>query len=364
MALEGANALIEAGHEVVLITPNSGPLVDDALSAGMQVGYVRVPVLRKEHLLPHRLLVLAWASILGTFNAVRVLRHHRPDRVVANTSTQPVWSLAARLTGSTVVVVVHEAEAGTNPIVRAGVLMPLVLANELVVVSETAREFVTTSVLLRRKRIHTVRNGRDWTTYFRTATRDRADVPKILVSGRLSPRKGQDLVLQAAHRLRVKGIEVEVLFAGDVYAGYEWFQEKLENDVRLYGLQGNVTFLGFVDDMAELLERADVCVVPSRVSESFGLVAAEAMAAMRPVIVSSGGGLTEIVEHGKSGLVFQSGDAIALAATLEEMLAKPKMAESLALAGYERVNHHFGQRVYRRAFVDAVIGPSREGIGE
>src|SRR5205814_955711 len=79
-----------------------------------------------------------------------------------------------------------------------------------------------------------------------------------------------------------------------------------EQLVRELGLERDVLFLGNQDCMEELLPLADVFLLPSS-SESFGLVALEAMSAEVPVVASNIGGLPEVVDHGATGYLHDPG---------------------------------------------------------
>jgi glycosyltransferase involved in cell wall biosynthesis len=101
------------------------------------------------------------------------------------------------------------------------------------------------------------------------------------------------------------------------------------------------------DDVAAVLAAFDVLVCPSD-HEPFGMVVLEALAAGRPVVASDSGGPAEILEHGKSGLLFRTGDPEALAAALLRLLADPSLARSLAEAGRLRVREAFARDRYAR----------------
>ena len=78
------------------------------------------------------------------------------------------------------------------------------------------------------------------------------------------------------------------------------------------GLADRVRFVGVVDEVASLLSAADLLLLPSE-TESFGLVALEAMASGVPVVASRVGGLPEVVEHGVTGYLAPVGDVEAMA---------------------------------------------------
>jgi phosphatidylinositol alpha-mannosyltransferase len=100
-------------------------------------------------------------------------------------------------------------------------------------------------------------------------------------------------------------------------------------------LAGRVTLLGLVDDAykASLLRSADVYVAPNVGSESFGIVLLEAMAAGAPVVASNLDAFARVLDGGRCGVLFPTGDAAALATAVRGLLADPGRQEELALAG-------------------------------
>lgn len=96
-------------------------------------------------------------------------------------------------------------------------------------------------------------------------------------------------------------------------------------------------------------ERALFGIVPSVWPEPFGIVAIEALSAGRPVVASSTGGLPEIIEHGRSGLLVPPGDAEALADAMHRLVAEPALRERLGAGALERSAAFGEQRI-----VDAI----------
>ncbi|WP_160319794.1 glycosyltransferase family 4 protein [Curtobacterium sp. S6] len=154
--------------------------------------------------------------------------------------------------------------------------------------------------------------------------------------GRISRKKGLVTLARGARALRDRGIEVELHLGGGT--AYVTPEETRRVDQALEDLRGAVTRYGFVRPQ-DLYPRIDVLVVPSEWGEVFGLVAAEAMSARMPLIVSDDGALTEVVgpEH---PWIFPAGDADALARTVENFLntavASPGRVRDITEAAYER----------------------------
>ena len=101
------------------------------------------------------------------------------------------------------------------------------------------------------------------------------------------------------------------------------------------GVADRVKFIGVVDDVAPLLKAANLLLLPS-VTESFGLVALEAMASGVPVIASNVGGLPEVVEHGRSGFLVPVGDVDKMAEYAIQILSDCSMYTAFSKAGRKR----------------------------
>jgi glycosyltransferase involved in cell wall biosynthesis len=125
----------------------------------------------------------------------------------------------------------------------------------------------------------------------------------------------------------------------------------LEAEIRAAGLLQRVELAGERRDVPQLLEDADVFVLSSR-SEGAPLSILEAMAAGLPVVASAVGGVPEIVDDGTTGLLVPPGDAGALAAALERLLADPALRSRLGGAGWERVRERFDLAQLRRSHLE------------
>ena len=111
-------------------------------------------------------------------------------------------------------------------------------------------------------------------------------------AGRLSREKGIETLANAVAQLRSRGVDAELVVAGE--SRFVTPQEADAVRTCLDALDSHVTYLGWVEP-AEYLRQVDVAVVPSHVPEAFGLVAAEAMSARVPLVVTDAGALPEIV---------------------------------------------------------------------
>ena len=358
MALETVKSLKARGIEVITILPEEGELSRKFALVDAEVRVMTIPVLRKEFLQPAKLVKMGWRSLVGLVQAHRLIRTLKVDVVIANTITQPVWIYAARLAGRPVFCHVREAEDSLNRAIRAVLVGPLSLTQLVVSNSKATERFVRGSSVLPLPETRVIYNAKDWSGYFRSVPEHTVGRVRMVLIGRISPRKGQDTAIEALRILRERGVDAELRIIGDIFTGYEWFQQDLLDLVTKYGLEDVCSLSGFVNDIAGELERCNVALVPSRL-EPFGTVAAESMAAMRCTIVSQVQGLVEIVEDGVSGLCVDAEDATAWADAVQSIADDPDRALYLARTGKDHVLETFSLSRYSDEVFSAVTTIAR-----
>ncbi|WP_349885522.1 glycosyltransferase [Microbacterium sp. WHRI 7836] len=354
MLLESAIGLVESGVRVVVALPSSGLLVNELRAAGAEVVILPMLVLRKVLLTPRGLPRLFRDTFQGLGAAWRLIGRLRPDVVYVSTIIIPEWPLIARLRGVRTVSHVHEAEASGNRIVNALLYSPHLASHQTLVNSRFSLDTIRTALPALARRSHVVYNGVASPPQ-PLSPRPRTEGPlRVLYIGRLSPRKGPDLVIAAASRLHSAGRAVEVTLLGAVFEGYEWF----ERDLRAQASEAGVTvdFAGFHTDIWPFLEQADVLLVPSRVDEPFGNTAVEGVLALRPVIASDSSGLREAAGGYGTARLVAAGDAEAIASALTDIDARwDEIVSTVADSRAEALRRHAPQ-VYRSSISTHLLG--------
>ena len=138
----------------------------------------------------------------------------------------------------------------------------------------------------------------------------------ILFSGKLVERKGPDLLVEAAGRLRKEGVDVGLVFCGSG-------EMEAQLTKRCKKLKVPAVFLGFVNQSAlsEIYHACDLFCLPSREGETWGLVVNEALLHGLPVVVSEAVGCApDLVKTTESGEIFETGNRQGLAAALEGVI--------------------------------------------
>jgi glycogen synthase len=214
-------------------------------------------------------------------------------------------------------------------------------AHRVIAVSHKMREDILAHFDADPERVVVIHNGIDPDTFRRTAARDALDrlgvrEPYVLFVGRITDQKGIFHLLEAAPHLPA-GVQVVLCAsAPDTPEIEERLRRAVAGQPRLAWINEMVP----VDVVTQLYSHAAVFCCPS-VYEPFGLINLEAMACEAAVVASAVGGILEVVEDGKTGVLVPPGRPDLLAGALNRVLANPALARELGRAGRRRVEERF-----------------------
>ena len=143
----------------------------------------------------------------------------------------------------------------------------------------------------------------------------------ILMPGRLTSWKGQELFIKSIHLVKTElGYEAfHVVILGSEQ-GRDLYKNKLVNLSKQYNLSNQIKFIDHCEDMALAYKVSDIVVSASIEPEAFGRVAVEAQSMKKLIIASNIGGSNETIINGKTGILFDSGDATSLSKKIIQAL--------------------------------------------
>ena len=223
-------------------------------------------------------------------------------------------------------------------------------------VSEDIIEAAGSFGIVPRKKLAVVQNGIDTSTFNATpealAEALRAfkllgipDHAKVVGTvGRLAEVKRHDLLIRGFARSAVDRPDACLVVVGD---GPD--RSALESLVKSLGMDGRVHLVGYLEHPESLLRGMDIFALASRL-EGLPLAILEAWAAGVPVVASSVGGVPALIDHGRTGLLFDSGDETTLARHLSDLMADPARARRIGEAGRVRVVAEFDSGIMAAAY--------------
>jgi glycosyltransferase involved in cell wall biosynthesis len=159
------------------------------------------------------------------------------------------------------------------------------------------------------------------------------------VVGNIKPWKGQKLLVEAVALLKQKYEKFSCFLIGDITD--KAYRAEIEEIVEKHKLQDHVVITGYQKNVPDYVNSFDLFVHTSVEPEPFGIVIIEALALKKPVIVSNIGAPQEIIEDGKSGLLFNIESVADLAEKLDALLCSEEQRKALGEAGYRRFCENF-----------------------
>ena len=278
------------------------------------------------------------------FSLWRLMVHEKPTIVHTHTSKAGILGrLAAKLTG--VPFIVHT----THGHVFYGHFGPLTTKFFLVIerafASFTQRMIALTDgekndylkfEICEKDKIVTIHSGVDIERFLKAKVKKEEKKKTLGVNpnhpvvgsvGWLLPIKGPKPLLNAMKRIWQDHTDVELVFVGKGE-----LEERLKKDALNMGVSDKVKFLGWRDDVHEIMPIFDVFVLPS-LNEGMGRVLVEAMAAGKPVVASCTGGIPDLIRHRVNGLLVTPGSEQGLATAIRELLMDPEKAKVMGQEG-------------------------------
>lgn len=153
---------------------------------------------------------------------------------------------------------------------------------------------------------------------------------------RLSPRKGHDILLKALSQIQRDLSNVEIWIVGDGV-----MRERLEDQVLQLGLD-NVRFFGRRTDISEILSSSTIYVLPT-INDNFPISIIEAMFSRQAIVTTNCGGISEMIQNGKTGIICEPGNVQQLSDALKLLLANKSLRECLGRNAQEYSRQHLTQ---------------------
>jgi glycogen(starch) synthase len=351
--------LARLGHEVHVITGKATGGERESVEAGVFVH--RIGLLNK----PFLAAVSFWFSLRKDFAS---LENQAGGFDIVHGNGLSDFSLGQRTVSSPRVITIHHLTSTTLRALGASLakrvrnvrgesgissfIEPLCIrrASRVIAVSQFTKQDIISVYGIPESRIEVIYHGARPENYvfpeenklrFRSSLGIESQ-PMILFVGRLVPRKGVDILLRALPQV-IREMDVRLVLAG---SGNQRDYQQLAQSL---GISDKVIFLGHVpDDTLSLLHSScDLFVLPSRL-EGLGIVIIEAMAAGKPIIATNAGGIPELIESGKNGILIEIGEEKELASAIIQMLGDKSLSRAIGENNREKVRERYSWEVAAR----------------
>lgn len=169
----------------------------------------------------------------------------------------------------------------------------------------------------------------------------RKDDFNVAIIGRITPLKGHLHFIKAMARISRAIPRLKIWIVGDAPASKEAYKEEVQVLTRRLGLWHCTEFLGTQRDIPAILAHLDLVVLATTTHEAFGRVVVEAQACGVPVVATRVGGVVDIIEDGKNGILVPPADSKSMADAIMRIFKDVDLAKELAENAYAKVKEKY-----------------------
>ncbi|HEV8542662.1 MAG TPA: glycosyltransferase [Verrucomicrobiae bacterium] len=314
------------GHEVILATRPNCQISEVARRRGIEVVH-----------LPMR----SPLDVRSIFQLRRVLRAKNIEIVNTHSGIDSwIGGIAARIAGAPLLLRTRHLNI---PLKRSPINFVHSLPDAIITCGEAIRKELIERDGFAPERLVNIATGIDFNRF--TPTRSRAEVREtldlpsgafvVLMIGILRGVKGHEIALQAMALLAKEFPEVVLLLAGNGP-----MESYLRDKAIAFGVAGRIYFLGFRDDIPDLMAAADMLLLTSK-SEGVPQSVTQALGFGLPVVATRVGGVTELIEHERTGILVPPGDPAAVSEAIRSVVEDPQKARARAAAGKAHARANF-----------------------
>jgi len=338
--------LVRSGHKAVVVS-NGGELVKDLESFGAI--HYQLPVHKKSVFTIFRMIP----------KVVEIIQKEEIDIIHAR-SRVPAWIayFASRKTGKVFITTCH-GYYKKHPFSYV-----MGWAKRVIVLSNIIGRHMIEDFGVDYERVRLIPRSVDLEKFqFTSPGKKRKEDFNIGIIGRITPLKGHLYFIKAMAEVARVIPQLKIWVIGDAPASKEAYKEQIQVLVKRLGLSHITQFLGTQRDIPAILSHLDLLVLATTSHEAFGRVIIEAQASGVPVVATRVGGVIDIIEDGKNGLLIPAADPNSIAEAVIKIFKNPQLAADIAENAYRKVKEKYSVElmvkktydVYREAQEDYKI---------
>ncbi|MDB0043551.1 glycosyltransferase family 4 protein [Flavobacteriaceae bacterium] len=322
--LQLIDLLTKNGFDIHVVLPEQGKLDVFLNKKDIAVSYHELGVLRKKYLNPLGLINRAVANIKAIAFLSNYIKDHSIDLVYTNTSTILCGGIAAKKNGISSLFHIHEIPTGNKLYEFLSGKIINIISNKVLTVSNSVKKHWLKYI--DDKKIERIYNGIIFskTDYLNKIDREQDDFVITSVA-RIIPYKGHGYLIDVADELIKKSTKFKFLIVGDTLPSYVSYEKSVKQKVKDLGLENQIIFLGFREDVSSILKQSDLFIHPAIAPDPLPTVLFESLHNDLPSVATNLGGAIEILDNGNNGLLIPNNDPKKAADLINEYCANTKL---------------------------------------
>jgi len=314
---------IKAGHNVTILCVPGSQIAERAPAAG-------IPIIKRP--------IRHAYDLIALFSLVKIMREQK-FQVVNTHSSVDSWvaSIAAKLSGVPVIIRTRHLSV---PIQTHFLNIVYRIPDAVITTGEAIRQQLIRERMASSDKIFSVPTGVDLNRFdYRLTGRYLMDEfrihngqPVVSMVAVLRSWKRHEVFLEACQKVRKRFRDLKILIVGD---GPGW--KRIEDCIDRIRLSSSVIMTGYRNDIPEILSISDVCVITSDKAEGIPQAVLQYLAMSKPVVATEAGCISEVIQHGKTGILVKTNDPDAVANGIISLLKDRDLGHKLGEAGRQLV---------------------------
>ena len=351
--LQLIDLFLSKDFNIHVVLPEKGKLDDLLNKKEITISYNELGVLRKKYLNPLGLvnrLVFNIKAIKFLSNYIKI---HSIDLVYTNTSTILCGGIAAKKNGISSLFHIHEIPRGNwlYEIFSSKIINRI--SHKVLVVSNSVKNHWQKNI--DKDKIERVYNGILFEKTNSSNEIDRNSDDYIITSvARLIPYKGHLYLIDIADELMKKSKKFKFLIVGDTLPSYAYYEKRLKQKVKNLGLENQILFMGFRNDISSILKQSDLFIHPAIAPDPLPTVLFESLYNNLPTVATNLGGAIEILDNGKNGLLIPYNDPKKAANLINEYCSNDKLQKKHLVNSKKYFKINFSPKLFNKNILKEV----------
>ena len=304
--IQTCDLLHNANYEIHVMLPSKGPL-DELIDKNILINYHNLGVLRKKYLNPLGLFNRFIINIKAISFLSDYVKKNKINLVYTNTSTIISAAVAAKKNKIPSLFHVHEIPI-SNKIyeIFIGKIINRYSSKVLTVSNSVKKHWLK---YIEVKKIERIYNGIIFSKTDSLVERERDQDDFVITSvARIIPYKGHSYLIDIANELIEKSTKFKFLILGDTLSSYVSYEKSMKQKVKDLGLENQIKFLGFRNDISGILKQSNLFIHPAIAPDPLPTVLFESLHNDLPTVATNLGGAIEILDNGNNGLLIPYDD--------------------------------------------------------
>ena len=322
--LQLIDLFISKNFNVHVVLPEEGKLDDHLNKKDITVSYHELGVLRKKYLSPLGLINRLVSNIKAIKFLSTYIKDHSIDLVYTNTSTILCGGIAAKKNDIPSLFHVHEIPTGNKLYEFFSGKIINRISSKVLTVSNSVKSHWLKNI--DENKIERIYNGIIFNKTDSLIKLERNQDDFVITSvARLIPYKGHGYFIDIANELIKKSPKFKFLIVGDTLPSYVSYEKSIKQKVNDLGLENQIKFLGFRNEVSSILKQSDLFIHPAIAPDPLPTVLFESLHNDLPSVATNLGGAIEILDNGNNGLLIPYNDPKKAADLINEYCANTKL---------------------------------------